>query len=116
MFEVIEIAKLPFRRWFEWYRTERVPVKIKATKAMSCERLGPTFQKNGSSNNDIYRADFSEGEVITIYIPSSAVETISEGDMRSVATLDAEGYLKSYFRRIGRTTSTAGQTSTYRTP
>jgi hypothetical protein len=68
MFEVIEIGAPERKRFFG---KERVPVKMKATTAMFCELLGRTFQGYGKYTTQTYRADFSEGDVITIHISSS---------------------------------------------
>src|SRR5438105_4331854 len=96
MFEVIEIGA-PKRRWF--LGTKRVPVKLKAITAMSCEMLGRTFQGYRNFSTQRYRADFSEGDVITVRVPSS--DMIAVGDRRSAESLAGQGCLKSYFRLVG---------------
>ena len=95
MFEVIEIGA-PKRKWR--FGTEHVSVKMKATTAMFCELLGRTFQGYGKYTVQTYRADFSEGDVITVLFRSS--DMIAVGDRRSVESLAGQGYLKPYFRLV----------------
>jgi hypothetical protein len=96
MFEVIEIGAAK-KKWL--FGIKRVPVKMKATTAMSCELLGRTFQGHGNYTTQRYRADFSEGDVITVRVPSS--DMIAVGDRRSAESLAGQGLLKSYFRLVG---------------
>jgi hypothetical protein len=67
MFEVIEIGAAK-KTWL--FGIKRVPVKMKATTAMSCELLDRTFQGHGRYTTQRYRDDFSKGDVITVRVPS----------------------------------------------
>jgi len=95
MFEVIEIGR-PQRKWR--FGRKRVSVKLKATTAMSCELLDRTFEGHGHYTTQTYRADFSEGEVITIVF--SRTEIVTVGDQRSIESLAGQGYLKPFLRMI----------------
>jgi len=99
MFEVIEKGA-SYRRWFEWPRVPRVAVKLRATKAMFCERAGRTFHRYGNFLQKRYRADFSEGEVIIIHVPINQADMYRVEDKCDAASLAANGFLKRYFRRI----------------
>jgi hypothetical protein len=97
MFEVIEIGAAK-KRWL--FGIKRVPVKMKATTAMSCELLNRTFEGHGNYSTQRYRADFSEGDVITVRVPASDI-MIAVGDRQSAESLAGQGLLKSYFRLVG---------------
>jgi hypothetical protein len=96
MFEIIEIGAAK-RRWL--FGAKRVPIKLKATTGMSCEMLDRSFEGHGHFTTQTYRADFSEGDVITVRIPIS--DMISVGDRRSADSLAGQGCLKRYFRLVG---------------
>jgi hypothetical protein len=67
---------------------------------MSCDLLGWTFEGHGNYSTQRYRADFSEGDVITVLVRASD-NMIAVGDRQSAESLAGQGLLKSYFRLVG---------------
>lgn len=95
MFEVVEIGSPERKRFF---KRQNRPVKIRALKSTCCEQLKRTFEGYGNYSVQTYRADFFEGEVLTILAPVS--EMISLGDQLSVESLVAQGQLSTRFRLV----------------
>ena len=99
MFEVVEIGPMAeTKRWFRSPTRSR-PVKLKVVSTTFVEKLGRTFEGYGNYSTQTYRADFTEGEVITIWFSGSKLMAV--GDRMSVETLAGQGYLSSYFRLSG---------------
>src|SRR5215467_2707833 len=65
-FEVTDIGP-PYRKGF--FRKKFVPVTMKATTAITYKKHGPARHKYGSFRSEIYCAEFSQGDVITIDVP-----------------------------------------------
>ena len=98
MFEVVEIGPtVETKRWFRSPSRSR-PVKLKAVTMGSCEKLGRTFEGYGKYTTQKYRAEFSEGEVLTLWFSDSKLLAI--GDRVSVQSLAGDGYLNRYFRLV----------------
>lgn len=98
MFEVVEIGPtVETKRWFRSPTRSR-PVKLKAVATASCEKLGRTFEGYGKYTTQKYRAEFSEGEVITLWFSDSKL--VALGDRMSVQTLAGQGYLNHCFRLV----------------
>ena len=95
MFEIIEIGRLSRRRFFRRPQQLR-QVKLKAVKDTFCEKLGKHYEGRGRYSVRTYRADFSEGTVITVWFAST--DLIALGDKVSVETLAGQGYLNQFFR------------------
>lgn len=98
MFEVVEIdPTVETKRWFRSPSTSR-PVKLKAVTSACCEKLDRTFEGYGKYTTQKYRAEFSEGEVLTIWFSNSKL--LAVGDRISVQSLAGDGYLSRYFRLV----------------
>src|SRR5688572_13769421 len=98
MFEVVEIGPVvETKRWFRKSIKSR-PVKLKTIAAASCEKLGRTFEGYGNFSTQKYRAEFSEGEVLTVWISTSKL--LNVGDRLSVQSLAGDGHLNRYFRLV----------------
>lgn len=96
MFEVLEIGQLSKKRWFS--RRRYRPVKLKALAPLFCEELSRKFEGYQKYSVQTYRADFSEGSVVTVWLRES--EMIAVGDKLSVEALAGQGYLNPFFRLI----------------
>lgn len=98
MFEVVEIGPIAeTKRWFRFPLRSR-PVKLKAIAAAYCEKLERTFEGHGKYTTQKYRAEFGEGEVLTIWFSNSKL--LAVGDRLSVQSLAGDGYLHRYFRMV----------------
>jgi hypothetical protein len=86
------------KRWFKSPTRSR-PVKLRAVSTAFVEKLNRTFEGHGKYSTQTYRADFTEGDVITIWFSDS--EMVAVGDRMSVETLAGQGHLSSYFRLTG---------------
>jgi hypothetical protein len=95
MFEVVEIGALSRKRWF---RAQHQAVKIKAVSSSSCEKLVRSFEGHGKYTVQKHRAEFTEGEVLTVWL--SGTSMLSIGDRMSVQTLAAQGCLGHCFRIV----------------
>ena len=99
MFEVVEIGPVvETKRWFRSPTRSR-PVKLKAVNSACVEKLGRTFQGYGNYSIQTYRADFTEGDAITIWLSLSKMVAI--GDRMSAEALAGQGYLNGYFLLVG---------------
>lgn len=98
MFEVIYVGPPTKKRLF---RPSLIPVKMRATAPMACEYLRRSFEGHGHYSTQTYRADFREGDVITLYV--HGWEMIAVGDQRSAESLAGQGYLGGYFRMVATT-------------
>jgi hypothetical protein len=98
MFEVMDVLPSTKKGWL---KPRRIPVKLKATKAMSCEYLTRTFQGHGTYTTQTFRADFAAGEVI--FLVFSPRDRVVVGDMLGIEALSALGYLRDYFRMVATT-------------
>jgi hypothetical protein len=76
---------------------------MKATTAITYKRRGPGRQKYGNVRYEIYCAEFSAGDFITIDFPANkevpSVGKIFVGKELSAIQLRAKGYLEPYFER-----------------
>jgi hypothetical protein len=97
VFEVIEIGPPTKKRLFR--KAVWLPVKMRATTPMTCEVLRRTFEGHGNYSTQTYRANFGEGEVVTVHLHASDI--VAVGDMRSIESLTAQGYLRNYMRLVG---------------
>jgi hypothetical protein len=99
VFEVIEIGPITeTKRWFRSSSRIR-PAKLKVVSTTFVEKLDRTFEGHSRYSTQTYRADFTEGEVITIWFSESKMLAI--GDLMSAETLAGQGYLSDYFRLFG---------------
>lgn len=98
MFEVVEIGQIPNRAGLFRQQARYRQVKLIARAAMSCQKLGRTFEGHGNYSIQTYQGDFAEGETISVPIEISTLLAI--GDMLSIQSLVATGSLDDYLRLV----------------
>lgn len=101
MFEVIEIAPAPGRTGFFRRQARHRQVKLRAKAAMSCQKLGRTFEGHGNYSVQTYQGDFSSGETISVALDINAL--LAVGDLLSIESLLATGSLDDYLRMVATT-------------
>lgn len=95
MFEIIEVGPLEKKRLL---RRQYRQLKLRCLKSAICEKLGRTFEGYQRYSTQTYRAEFSEGEIITISVSGTSLFAV--GDKLGVDSLGAQGYLDSRFRLV----------------
>ena len=95
MFEVMEIGPLTRKRWF---KSRLRVVKLKTVASAQCEKISRSFEGHGNYSTQLYRAEFTEGEVITVGLPAS--QMLSIGDRMSLQSIAALGAIEHCFRMV----------------
>ena len=91
MFEVVEIGPITKKRWF---RPRLRTIKLKAISSSEFEKLA----RHGNWSVQKYRAEFTEGDVITVGLSDAPILVI--GDHISVHSLAAQGSIEHFFRLV----------------
>lgn len=100
LFEVVEIGPFEKKRFLRRQSSYR-PIKLRCVQSARCEKLGRTFEGHGHYSAQTYRAEFSEGEVISIWV--SGLPLLAVGDRLGLESLAAQGWLDDYFRLVATT-------------
>ena len=98
MFEIVEIGELQKQNRFLRARAKDRRIKVKCVTSAFCEQVQRNFEGHGNYRVQTYRAAFTEGEMVTIRVPTSIM--VAVGDRLGIDLLTADGCLDEYFRLV----------------